>query len=78
MQVLIRSASLYVLLNQLNRDNGALFLPKAAEVPFLILAALPCFLLTSSTTVKNHTKAKMCAVWVPLKAISSVMHYYYN
>ena len=34
MQVLIRSAPLYVLLNQLNGDNGALFLPKAADVSF--------------------------------------------
>ena len=59
MQVLIQSASLYVLLNQLSGDNGALFLPKAADVPFLIVAALQCFSLTSSTTVKNHTKAKM-------------------
>ena len=58
MQVLLQSASLYVLLNQLNRDNGALFLPKAGR-DFLIVAALQCFLLTSSTTVKNHTKAKM-------------------
>ena len=58
MQVLIRSASLYVLLNQLNGDNGALFLPKAGRA-FLIVAALQCFSLTSSTTVKNHTKAKM-------------------
>ena len=33
MQVLIWSASLYVLLNQLNGDNGALFLPKARR-PF--------------------------------------------
>ena len=58
MQVLIQSASLYVLLNQLNRDNGALFLPKAGQT-FLIVATLQCFSLTSSTTVKNHTKAKM-------------------
>ena len=58
MQVLIRSASLYVLLNQLNGDNGALFLPKAGRT-FLIVAALQCFSLTSSTTVKNHTKEKM-------------------
>ena len=34
MQVLIQSASLYVLLNQLNVDNGALFLPIKPEVPF--------------------------------------------
>ena len=60
MQVLIRSASLYVLLNQLNGDNGASFLPKARrDVPFLIVTALQCFSLTSSTTVKNHTKAMM-------------------
>ena len=58
MQVLICSASLYVLLNQLNGDNGALFFPKAGHT-FLIVAALQCFSLTSSTTVKNHTKAKM-------------------
>ena len=58
MQVLIRSASLYVLLNQHNGDNGALFLPKAG-CAFLIVVALQCFSLTSSTTVKNHTKAKM-------------------
>ena len=58
MQVLIRSASLYVLLNQLNGDNGALSLPKAGRV-FLIVAALQCFSLTSSITVKNHTKATM-------------------
>ena len=49
MQVLIRSASFYVLLNQLNGDNGALFLPKAGRA-FLIVAALQCFSLTSSTT----------------------------
>ena len=55
MQVLIRSASLYVLLNQINRDNGALFLLKAGRA-FLIVATLQCFSLTSSTT---HTKAKM-------------------
>ena len=60
MQVLIQSASLYVLLNQLNGDNGALFLPKAVDVPFLTVATLQCFhLATSSTTVKSHTKAKM-------------------
>ena len=59
MQVLIRSASLLFLLNRLNGDNGALFLPKAADVPFLIVAALQYFSITSSTTVKNHTKAKM-------------------
>ena len=59
MEVLIQSASLYILLNQLNGDNGALFLPKAADVPFLIVAALQCFSLTSSTIVKNHTKAKI-------------------
>ena len=47
------------ILNRLNGDNGALFLPKAADVPFLIVAALQCFSLTTSTTVKNHTKAKM-------------------
>ena len=58
MQVLIQSASLYVLLNQFNSDNGALFLPKAGRA-FLIVTILQCFLLTSSTTVKNHTKAKM-------------------
>ena len=59
MQVLIQSASLYyVLLNQLNGDNGALFLPKAGHA-FSIVAALQCFSLTSSTAVKNHTKAKM-------------------
>ena len=50
MQVLIRSASLYVLLNWLNGDNRTLFLPKATDVPFLIVAALQCFSLTSSTT----------------------------
>ena len=58
MQVLIQSASLYVLFNRLNRDNGALFLPKARRA-FLIVATLQWFSLTSSTTVKNHTKAKM-------------------
>ena len=58
MEVLIRSSSLYVLLNHLNRDNGALFLPKARRA-FLIVAALQCFSLTSSTTVKDHTKATM-------------------
>ena len=47
MQVLIQSASLYVLLNRLNGDSGALFLPKAGHA-FLIVAALQCFLLTSS------------------------------
>ena len=77
MQVLIQSASLYVLLNWLNADNGALFLPKAGHA-FLIVIALQCFSPTSSTTVKNHTKAMMRAVWVLLKAILSVMHYYYN
>ena len=45
-------------INQLNGDNGALFLPKARRA-FLIVAALQCFSLTSSTTVKNHTKAMM-------------------
>ena len=44
MQVLIQSASLCVLLNQLNGDNGALFLPKAG-CAFLIVAALQCFRL---------------------------------
>ena len=34
MQVLIQSAILYVLLNQLNRDNGVLFLPIKPDVPF--------------------------------------------
>ena len=58
MQVLIRSTLLCVLLNQLKGDNGALFLPKAGHA-FLIVAALQCFSLTSSATVKNHTKAKM-------------------
>ena len=58
MQVLMRPASLYVLLNQLNGDNGALFLPKAGRA-FLTVTALQCFSHTSSTTVKNHTKAKM-------------------
>ena len=48
-----------IFINRLNRDGGALFLPKAVDVPFLIVAALQCFSLTSSTTVKNHTKAKM-------------------
>ena len=56
MQVLTRSA---LLLCRLNGDNGALFLPKATDMPFLIVAALQCFSLTSFTTVKNHTKAKM-------------------
>ena len=42
----------------INGDNGALFLPKAGRA-FLIVTALQCFSLTSSTTVKNHTKAKM-------------------
>ena len=51
MQVLIQSASLYVLLNQLNGDNGALFLPKAGCA--LIVAALQCFSLTSSTTYQG-------------------------
>ena len=50
MQVLIQSASLLCFINRLNGDNGALFLPKAADVPYLIVAALQCFLLTSSTT----------------------------
>ena len=58
MQVLIRSASLYVLLNQLNGDNGALLLLKAGRA-FLIVITLQCFSLTSSTTVKNHTKSKI-------------------
>ena len=58
MQVLIRLASLYVLLNRLNGDNGALFLAKARHA-FLIVTALQCFSPTTSTTVKNHTKAKM-------------------
>ena len=48
----------YVLLNWLNRDNVALFLPKAGHA-FLIVAALQWFSLTSSTTIKNHTKEKM-------------------
>ena len=39
MQVLIRSALLYVLLNQFNGDNGALFLPIAGRA-FLIVAVL--------------------------------------
>ena len=59
MQVLIRSASLYV---QLNGDNGALFLPKAGRA-FLIITTLQCFLLTSSTTVKNHTKEQRCELF---------------
>ena len=50
MQVLIQSASLHALLNRLNRDNGALFLPKAGHA-FLIVAALQWFLLTSSAIV---------------------------
>ena len=58
MQVLLRSASVYVLLNRLYEDNGALSLLKAGRA-FLIVTALKCFSLTSSTTVKNHTKAKM-------------------
>ena len=58
MEVLIRSDSLYVLLNQLNGDNEAVFLPKAGRA-FLIVAALQRFSLTSTTTVKNHTKEKM-------------------
>ena len=69
---------LALLFNWLNGENGALLLPKATDVPFLIVATLQCFLLTTSTTVKNHTKAKMWAVWVPLKAISSITRYYYN
>ena len=68
---------MYALLNQLNGDSGGLFLPKAGRA-FLIVTALQCFSLTSSTTVKNHTKAKMCAVWVPLQAILCVTRYYYN
>ena len=59
MQVLIRSVSLYVLFNWLNRDNGALFLPKAVDVLFLIVTTIQCFSLTISTIVKNHIKAKM-------------------
>ena len=55
MQVLIPSASLCVLLNQLNGDEGALFLLEARHA-FLVVGILHCFLLTSSTTVKNHTK----------------------
>ena len=35
MQVLVISASLYVLVNQLNEDKGALFLPEARRA-FLI------------------------------------------
>ena len=58
MQVFIQSTSLYVSLNQLNGDNGALILPNAGHT-FSIVTALQCFSLTSSTTVKNHTKAKM-------------------
>ena len=42
----------------LHRNNGALFLPNAGHA-FLIVTALQCFSLTSYTTVKNHTKAKM-------------------
>ena len=51
--------SFIILLNRLNGDNGALFLPKATDVPFLIATALQYFSHTSSTTVKNHTKTKM-------------------
>ena len=50
--------SFCALLNQLNGDNRVLFLPKAG-CAFLIVATLQCFLLTSSTTVKNHTKVMM-------------------
>ena len=45
-----RSASLNVLLNQLNRDKGALLLPKGGHA-FSIVAALQYFLLTIATTV---------------------------
>ena len=44
MQVWISSASLCVLLNQLNGDEGALFLPEAGHA-FLIVAILQCLCL---------------------------------
>ena len=77
MQVLIISASLYVLLNQLNGDKGALFLPEARRVCLFNCYRYARRLLTSSIS-QNHTEAKIWAVWVPLKAMLSVMHYYYN
>ena len=58
MEVLIRSASLYVLLNQLNGDDGALFLPKARRA-FLIVAAPQCFFAYQFHNSQNHTKATM-------------------
>ena len=59
MQVFIRSTSLCFIKSAYNNgDNEALFLPKAGRA-FLIVTALKCFSLTSSITVKNHTKAKM-------------------
>ena len=60
MQVLIRSASLYVLLNRLNGDKGTLFLPKAGHA-FLIVAALQWFSLQGKDvsclgTTESHLK----------------------
>ena len=45
------------LLNWLNGDKEAFFLPEARRA-FLIVATLQCFLFTSLTTVKNHTNLK--------------------
>ena len=49
-----------------------------SKCAFLILSILHWFLLTSTTTVKNHTKAKIFVAWVEQKIILIVMLYYYN
>ena len=62
MQVWIRSASLYVLLNQFNEDKGLCSCLRP-DVPFSYCcsaALIQFFSLTSSTTTKNCTKMKMC------------------
>ena len=73
----------YILSNWFDRDKRALPLPKVRRAFLMLLLCyiLICFLLTGSTTVKNHTKAKgellkHCWKWYWVSPINKF--YYYN